>query len=482
MDSMVQAYMEETEEMLQKAEKCIIRLEMEYSSDDIDELFRIAHTIKGSSHMVGYEDIGNLMHKIEDMLDCARSGTIPFDQRIVSLCFEGLDMVTKVLQYKKEQVSQDIMDNLANEVFRINKMVEVFIRDNKNEKEKFAIEQPEIGIVSLLLNKKPIGRNKYYITFFIEEDAPMVSPVLIMILQSVEDIGTLVYSSITDKYFSGQSGDNEIKIFDFIICTDIDEFELYTYFELCYVEKINIVELTRSKLEGNNYYFDDIDNAFHIIILRAFMKVYNLLLNQPKKFKINKEELCMLKSFHQEAVSAFGKMKSKNKISRFVIDFNELYSFIIKIYSGQVKADEKLYDNIQTQMAKLMERAYNFIKGKHMFYIFKSGKSDFVSRLRNFTGMVNKSSTFIILIDFSGLTILNENEIKALIEIKKQLEAQNIEIGIIANVTDSRKIINIFDSIKSVEEFKVFGSELEAILDILHSEELFYRISKSVKE
>jgi len=53
--------------------------------------------------MVEYEDIGNIMHKIEDMLDCARNGSILFDQSIVSLCFEGLDIVKKMLQYKKEQ-------------------------------------------------------------------------------------------------------------------------------------------------------------------------------------------------------------------------------------------------------------------------------------------------------------------------------------------------------------------------------------------
>lgn len=102
MDAMIQSYMEETEEMLQRAEECLIQLEMEYSSASVNELFRIAHTIKGSSHMVGYEDIGNLMHKIEDMLDCARNETIPFDEKIASLCFDGLDTVKKCCSLKKK--------------------------------------------------------------------------------------------------------------------------------------------------------------------------------------------------------------------------------------------------------------------------------------------------------------------------------------------------------------------------------------------
>jgi len=482
MDSMIQFYMEETEDMLQKAEECIIRLEKEYSPVDVNELFRIAHTIKGSSHMVGYEDIGNIMHKIEDMLDCARNGSILFDQSIVSLCFEGLDIVKKMLQYKKEQEPREMMEDLINAASRINEMVEALIRANKKEEEKTAADQPKMGMVSSLLNKKPKGKNKYYITFFIDEDAPMVSPVFIMILKSVEDIGTLVYSSVTDSYFSGCPGDHEIKTFDIILCTDIDEAELYTYFDLSYVERINIVDLTRSKLEENDYYFNDSDNTPYIIILRVFMKLYNILFSWPKEFKINKEELHMIESLHCEAVNAFGRMKNKNKTSTFIKDFNEFYSLIIKIYDGQSGTGEDLCSNIRAQMVKLMETVYNYTKGKHIFRVFKPEKNNFINRLRDFIGMVDKPLTLISLIDLSKLAILHENEVKDLIEIKKQMEAQDIEMGIIAEGPDARRIINIFDSIKPVEEFNLFKSELDAILGMLHSEDSFRRISKKVKD
>ena len=131
MDSAIQLYMEETEDMLQKAEECLIRLETEYSSDDVNELFRIAHTIKGSSHMVGYEDIGNVMHKIEDMLDCARNGTLMFDHNIVSLCFEGLDIVEKMLQVKKDQGTGEMINDLAYAASEIGRSVDALINAKK---------------------------------------------------------------------------------------------------------------------------------------------------------------------------------------------------------------------------------------------------------------------------------------------------------------------------------------------------------------
>jgi hypothetical protein len=132
-------------------------------------------------------------------------------------------------------------------------------------------------------------------------------------------------------------------------------------------------------------------------------------------------------------------------------------------------------------MLKLMQKCYNHTKGKYIFSIFKSGKNGFIHRLRNFVKMVN-TSILIILIDLSELDILQENEVKDLIQIKKQLENQDIEIAIIAEGTGARRIINIFDSIKPIEEFNVFQSELDVILGMLHSVEFLNRISKSVKK
>lgn len=479
-DEMMQLYMEETEDMLQRAEECIIRLETEYSNLDINELFRMAHSIKGSSNMVGYDDIGNLMHKVEDMLDCVRNGSIPFDQSIVSICFEGLDTVKKMLQYKTEQGSQKIMEDLAGAATRIKEMVEDFIRVNKKEEEKTIIKQSEPGIISSYLSKMVRGENKYYITFFFEDDAPMVSPVILMILNSVQDIGSLIYSSIGDNYFSESSCDNDIKTFEIIISTDIYEAELYTYFALFYVEKINIVDLSRSKVEKDDYNFIDDDNNLYVIILKAFMKLYKITFSLSKEFNTYKDHIDIMTSLHYEAVKAFGKMKNKNKIDDFITDFNEIYSDVINIYEDGVKLDQKLCSHIQIQVEKLMERAYNYTKGKHIFSIFKPQKDNFISRLKDFIGLLNKSSTIILLIDLSKLTTLNENEVKDLIEIKKEIKSENIELGIIAKAAESRRIINIFDSIKQIEEFNVSESEIHGILCIFDSEDSFKRISEMV--
>jgi len=291
-----------------------------------------------------------------------------------------------------------------------------------------------------------------------------------------------VYSSIGDSYFSELSRDNEIRTFDIILCTDIEEAELYTYFALSYVERINIVDLSRSKLEENDYCFSNGDDISYIIILRVFMKLYNMLFNESKELNISKEELSTIESLYLEAANACGRMKDKNKISTFIRDFNELFLHILKMCDDQWNAEEDFCSNIRTQMVELTERAYNYTKGKHLFRVFKAKKTDFVNRLRNFMDMVDKASTLIILIDLSSLDILGETEVKALIEMKRQMEFHGIETGVIVDGYDARKIINIFDSIKPLEEFHLFKTELDAILGVLYSQDSFHRIMNKIKD
>jgi len=276
--------------------------------------------------------------------------------------------------------------------------------------------------------------------------------------------------------------DNSIRTFNIILFTDVDEAELYTYFALFYVEKINIVDLSRRNVEENDYSFIDTDDNLYATILKASMKLYKIAFNLSEECKISSEDIGIMGILYDQAINAFGKMKSKTTTEDFIVDFNELYRHMIAIYNGQVDVDQKLCLDIQEQVVKRLEKTYQDTKGKHIFSIFKSEEDNFIKQLQNFVSMMNKSSTLIFLIDVSKLTILHENEVKELIQIKRQLESKGIEIGVVTEGPNARRIINIFDSIKQVEEFHVFHSQLDTILGIFNSENSCHRICEKLEQ
>ncbi len=61
--------------------------------DLIDELFRAAHTLKGSAAMMGFQGISNVSHTAEDMLDQFRSGVVPICKETLNFLFETVDAV-----------------------------------------------------------------------------------------------------------------------------------------------------------------------------------------------------------------------------------------------------------------------------------------------------------------------------------------------------------------------------------------------------
>jgi len=211
------------------------------------------------------------------------------------------------------------------------------------------------------------------------------------------------------------------------------------------------------------------------------MKLFHLLFIGANEIKSSNKELKEIKSLYRETLNICEKTKNIDKIGNFIKDLNELFTLINNTYKRKKGYNEELSSTIRAQLLKLTERAYYHVKGKQIFKVFKAEKKDFIDIFKNFIERINKSTTLIILIDLSTLDMLHEKEIKALIETKKQMAVHGIEMGIIAEVPDNRRIINIFDSISSVEEFHLFRSEFDAVLGMFQSQDLYQRIISKVK-
>lgn len=69
MESMLDVYIFETTGLLDQLDEILLRTEQanEFTEEDINEIFRIMHTVKGSSAMMGFENLQQLAHKGEDM-------------------------------------------------------------------------------------------------------------------------------------------------------------------------------------------------------------------------------------------------------------------------------------------------------------------------------------------------------------------------------------------------------------------------------
>ncbi len=59
------------------------------SSDDITQLFRSVHTLKGAAYMIDFTPMGDLAHRLEDLMVLVREGGKPFDEGVGAALSEG---------------------------------------------------------------------------------------------------------------------------------------------------------------------------------------------------------------------------------------------------------------------------------------------------------------------------------------------------------------------------------------------------------
>ncbi len=84
----------EVVEHLRELEEGLLRLSED--SDDrelIDRLFRTAHTLKGSAYTVGFQAIGDLVHRLEDFLEAVRAGGRYATSEQVLVLLRAIDVI-----------------------------------------------------------------------------------------------------------------------------------------------------------------------------------------------------------------------------------------------------------------------------------------------------------------------------------------------------------------------------------------------------
>ena len=85
-------FMEESREHLQSMNDILMQLENSPDNMDyLNEIFRIAHTLKGMSATMGYSNMANLTHEMENILDDIRNRKIDVNIEVIDLLFECLD-------------------------------------------------------------------------------------------------------------------------------------------------------------------------------------------------------------------------------------------------------------------------------------------------------------------------------------------------------------------------------------------------------
>jgi len=99
MNAYLSMFIDESNDHLQALNDNLMRLES--APDDISivqDIFRSAHTLKGMSATMGFEDLASLTHEMENVLDLVRNSKLSMDDFIFDTLFKGLDALESMVE------------------------------------------------------------------------------------------------------------------------------------------------------------------------------------------------------------------------------------------------------------------------------------------------------------------------------------------------------------------------------------------------
>jgi len=114
MQDLVQDFIVESEEIIEGLDQDLVELESRKQDYDLlNQIFRSAHTIKGSSAFLGFEKLSTLTHQAAEILNKLRKGEMVVTQEIMDILLEFVDTTKKLLEEIKQGDDSVSIDELV---------------------------------------------------------------------------------------------------------------------------------------------------------------------------------------------------------------------------------------------------------------------------------------------------------------------------------------------------------------------------------
>jgi two-component system chemotaxis sensor kinase CheA len=91
-EKVITAFLAESDEGLERAEQCLIAAETDPGNRELlDEIFRVAHTIKGNASALEFPQLAGFAHVMEDLLEGLRKHELTISREVISLLLHSVD-------------------------------------------------------------------------------------------------------------------------------------------------------------------------------------------------------------------------------------------------------------------------------------------------------------------------------------------------------------------------------------------------------
>ncbi|MEK5443111.1 chemotaxis protein CheA [Fredinandcohnia sp. FSL W7-1320] len=219
MDQYLEVFIEESKEHLQACNENLLKLEKEPENIAIvNEIFRSAHTLKGMSATMGYEDLASLTHQMENVLDGIRNLKIKVTPSLLDVVFKSVDYLEEMIfsiaeggDGKKDVT--DVVLSLKNVESGYKTAAEETTGEQNNVDEPTAsITNYDDFELTVIQQSKEQGFNCYEITIQLRDDCLLKAARVFMVFEVLEQVGEIIKSFPSVGQLEEEQFDSEFHV------------------------------------------------------------------------------------------------------------------------------------------------------------------------------------------------------------------------------------------------------------------------------
>lgn len=199
LDAYLPMFLAESREHLEHLNLAIVRIEeVPDDRETVDEIFRIAHSLKGMSATMGFAGMAALTHKMEDVFELLRQRSGGLERKVIDVllvCLDALESAVEAIDSTgAEKLDPEPLVERLDSLIRARTPAQAAARQG-------AEEPPPADLF-----QQAGGRRVLRVCVHLDEEAPMPAVRAFMVLNALEEHGELLHSTPSESEVDGFAG------------------------------------------------------------------------------------------------------------------------------------------------------------------------------------------------------------------------------------------------------------------------------------
>ncbi|MEN2769040.1 chemotaxis protein CheA [Ornithinibacillus xuwenensis] len=196
-DQYIEVFLDESREHLQAINDNLLKLEKQPTEIDIvQDIFRSAHTLKGMSATMGFEDIASLTHQMENVLDKIRHNELAVSTAVIDITFSAVEALEEMVSAISE--GNDGKKDVTSLVSQLKQVEAGTYVEQGSEEVSPTINAPVESLdldeyqATVINQAKGNGFHAYQIKVELTEDCVLKGPRAYMVFDKLESEGEVI--------------------------------------------------------------------------------------------------------------------------------------------------------------------------------------------------------------------------------------------------------------------------------------------------